>query len=460
MAEISDEFDHMNEEYEADIEDVAESDQTRLRKLALLTIVTATLLVSIIPTEPPRIGNSRNDRHHALQYVRSWDDDMFRRQFRICREDFGNLLHKIAPLISRNEAKAIASSGSSINPELRLMITLRILAGAKYLDMIWYRVNVDHVSEIVIDCARAINSTVKNIQIPLNETDWKLESDNFREVLRKKHGSIADDMLFGVCGAGDGLVIQITEPVTSDLNGKPSRNYMNRKGFFALLIQAFCGAYTRFWYFNVGWPGATNDIIAYKQTELYLAATQNTIPDWVSFLLDEAYSSCGGRHLTPYSQHQLRRAFGAGSNNRSYYIMRTFNHVLSSQRISIERAFGQLVRRWGILWCANSSRLASVSVIVLVCAKLHNICVDRWMINASVGSMAGAGDVEDIPLHDGIDNCRPTDAEVANRLHNKYSETSSTANFSDLRNVMAQNIWDTGLRITSESDLIGLPLIL
>lgn len=86
-------------------------------------------------------------------------------------------------------------------------------------------------------------------------------------MLRKKHGSIADDVSFGVCGAGDGLVIQITEPVTSDLNGKPSRNYMNRKGFFALLIQAFCGAYTRFWYFNVGWPGATNDIIAYKQIE-------------------------------------------------------------------------------------------------------------------------------------------------------------------------------------------------
>ena len=197
MPEVSDDFDYMNEEYEADFEDTAESDQTRFRKLALLTIVTATLLVSIIPTEPPRIGNSRNDRLHALQYVRSWDDDMFRRQFRICREDFGILLHKIAPLIQRNEAKAVASSGSSINPELRLMITLRILAGAKYLDMKWYRVNVDHVSEIVIDCARAINSTVKNIQIPSNETDWRLESDNFREVLRKKHGSIADDMLFG-----------------------------------------------------------------------------------------------------------------------------------------------------------------------------------------------------------------------------------------------------------------------
>jgi hypothetical protein len=32
---------------------------------------------------------------------------------------------------------------------LRLMITLRILDGAKYLDMIWYRVDVD---EYVLDC--------------------------------------------------------------------------------------------------------------------------------------------------------------------------------------------------------------------------------------------------------------------------------------------------------------------
>ena len=112
----------------------------------IIAVVTATILAfTNIPLEPPRIGNSRNSRPEALHYVRSWDDDMFRRQFRLCREDFGDLLSKIAPLIERNEAMARKSSGSSICPELRLMITLRILAGAKYLDMIWYRVSVDHV---------------------------------------------------------------------------------------------------------------------------------------------------------------------------------------------------------------------------------------------------------------------------------------------------------------------------
>ena len=120
---------------------------------AIIAVVTATIMAfTNIPLEAPRIGNSRNSRPEALQYVRSWDDDMFRRQFRLCREDFGDLLGRISPLIERNEVMARKSSGSSICPELRLMVTLRKLAGAKYLDMIWYRVSVDHVHEYVEDC--------------------------------------------------------------------------------------------------------------------------------------------------------------------------------------------------------------------------------------------------------------------------------------------------------------------
>jgi hypothetical protein len=85
-------------------------------------VVAAAILatLSTIPIEPPRIGNCRNSRPEALQYVRSWDDDMFKRQFRLCREDFGDVLKLIAPLIRRNEIKAQNSSGSSICPEMRL----------------------------------------------------------------------------------------------------------------------------------------------------------------------------------------------------------------------------------------------------------------------------------------------------------------------------------------------------
>jgi DDE superfamily endonuclease len=365
----------------------------------------------------------------------------------------------IAPLIQRDEGKARNSSGSSISPEMRLMITLRILAGAKYLDMIWYRVDVDHVNEYVLDCLHAINNVLNNINIPATEAEWRAESELFREVLVKKHGaSVGDECMKGITGAGDGLVIQICEPVLSDLDGKPSKIYVNRKGFFALLVQAFCGAYTKFWYFNVGWPGATNDITAYKQTELYRMSTANQIPDFVSYVLDEAYSSCGGRHLTPFSSSQLRKALYPSAHPDLYFKMRTFNHTLSSQRITIERAFGQLIRRWGILWCSNSSRLKNVSVMVLVCAKLHNLCVDRWMINGRRGTLTGNSDlVEEIPMHDGIENNRPTDEEVATRLQNRYNEIGIRSAVNDCRVSMMEDVWQTGLRITDETALAGLP---
>lgn len=76
-------------------------------------------------------------------------------------------------------------------------------------------------------------------------------------------------MLDGVYGAGDGLIVQITEPFASDLYEKPSKILMNRKDFFALLVQASCGAHKNFSSFRVEWPGATNGTTTYKQTPLH-----------------------------------------------------------------------------------------------------------------------------------------------------------------------------------------------
>ena len=71
---------------------------------------------------------------------------------------------------------------------------------------------------------------------------------------------------------------------------------------------SFCDAYTRFAVFDVKWPGATNDILAYPMSLIYSLAMSGYFPEWSYFVLDEAYSSIGGMHLTPFSIHQLRRA--------------------------------------------------------------------------------------------------------------------------------------------------------
>jgi hypothetical protein len=62
-----------------------------------------------------------------------------------------------------------------------------------------------------------------NIKVPQTDAEWMMESGKFREVLRCKHGSMGDEMLEGICGAGDGFVVQITEPVARDLDGNLQR---------------------------------------------------------------------------------------------------------------------------------------------------------------------------------------------------------------------------------------------
>jgi hypothetical protein len=63
--------------------------------------------------------------------------------------------------------------------------SLRILAVAKYLDMIWYRVDVDHVNEYVLDCLHAINNVLKNVNIPATEAEWRAESELLGRFLLK-----------------------------------------------------------------------------------------------------------------------------------------------------------------------------------------------------------------------------------------------------------------------------------
>ena len=102
---------------------------------------------AFLQPEIPRLRapNMHRDRHGALEYIRSWDDGMFQRQFRLERIDFNELLSLISPRLAVNEEMAIRSSGSCVNPELRLAMALRMLAGAQYLDLVWYRVCVNHV---------------------------------------------------------------------------------------------------------------------------------------------------------------------------------------------------------------------------------------------------------------------------------------------------------------------------
>lgn len=82
-------------------------------------------------------------------------------------------------------------------------------------------------------------------------------------------------------------------------------------------------------------------------------------------VLDDAYP-CNKQELSPWKGKTLPVEKDA------------FNYYLSLHRQCIERAFGLLVRRWGIFWRPLSVSMQHRALVVRVCCKLHNICVDRF----------------------------------------------------------------------------------
>lgn len=242
----------------------------------------------------------------------------------------------------------------------------------------------------------------------------------------------------------------IREPTLKDLQGKASATYKNRKGFFGLIVQAFCDAHCRFQYFDVSWPGATGDCTAFAESALYIALNGGMAPAWALFALDEAYSSFGGGFLTPFSKSQLIRV--RAENNDLYLQMRAFNHVLSCLRIHIERAFGQLVRRFGILWKPLEMRLAAATSVILCCARLHNLCVTAWMRDHD-NSSDGYGNA--IPVHEHVPHVQVdlSDNQVAQRLANEEDGDQPRAAHSQQRFIEMGKIYAAGIVVTSDDPM-------
>ena len=212
-----------------------------------------------------RKGNLHRDRSYILRWASQLDDVMFRRQFRLCREDFLWVVNKISTMLHVNNQQAINSSGSSISVDLMLMITLRILAGASYLDMIHYHVHVDSVNKIVWSVVCAIHSEVDNIKIATNEEECVKLARVWSDIQKKRWGEV---LTAGTLYAGDGLIIEIMQPDLATLRGRPIQIFRNRKNIWAVNAQGFCDANTRFGVLDCKWPGGTNDIVAYNMTDL------------------------------------------------------------------------------------------------------------------------------------------------------------------------------------------------
>ncbi|KAG8690006.1 hypothetical protein FRC09_012173 [Ceratobasidium sp. 395] len=167
----------------------------------------------------------------------------------------------------------------------------------------------------------------------------------------------------GTIGAVDGSLIRLQD--------RPRKNpwsYWSRKKSYALAMQAVVDFKRRFIAFDLGWPGCTNDTTMWKMSDVWKRQHQYFTPDeWL--MADKGYPiSC--RAIRPFADHDLTDSPGTARTRKKW------NQALSTHRVVVEHAFGQLKGRFPSLrlmpgWDLNRMYKAIEAMLIV-----HNICID------------------------------------------------------------------------------------
>ena len=169
-------------------------------------------------------------------------------------------------------------------------------------------------------------------------------------------------------GAVDGTHIEILAPE------EYAKDYYNRKGYYSILMQAVADHRYCFTDINIGWPGSVHDARVFKNSQLYLRASQGTL------IPANCYKVMNGVRVPliilgdsayPLSKWLMKPYSDNGHLSSS---TKDFNYRLSRARIVIENAFGRLKGRWRCLLKQNDTDLYYLPNVIAACATLHNMC--------------------------------------------------------------------------------------
>ena len=309
--------------------------------------------------------------------VQGWSDAEFKGNFRVSRPTFAYLVSELKPTLERQDFPR-----SSIPADQRIAITLwRLGTNVEYRTISHlFGVGLSTVCVLVHQVCQAIVEKLapRYIKLP-NDDSIQTIVDGFLHRWQ-----------FPQCaGAIDGSHIPILAPTLN------SKDYVNRKNFHSIVLQAVVDHHCRFLDIYIGWPGSTHDARVLANSSIYIKAEAGTlfpnkerqicgqnIP--LLMLGDPAYPLLHWL-MKPYSQ--------SGPLTQK---QRKFNYQLSRARIVTEIAFGRLKGRWRCLLKRNDTAQKYLIQQVAACCALHNICEvhmdgfdESWQIDASATSSAG-----------------------------------------------------------------------
>ncbi|KAJ8381306.1 hypothetical protein SKAU_G00020840 [Synaphobranchus kaupii] len=171
---------------------------------------------------------------------------------------------------------------------------------------------------------------------------------------------LANSPVFSRCvGAIDGCHVRVKVPP-----GANGQDYINRKLFASIQLQAICDSKGNFLDIHVGYPGSVHDTRVLKNSPVYLGACY---PPPGHFIVGDGGYPCICQPMaiiTPFREPVQGR------------VQERYNRHHARPRSIIERAFGMMKTRW------RSTFFKTLEVhhifapdVIAVCAILHNVCL-------------------------------------------------------------------------------------
>ncbi|KAL9950713.1 hypothetical protein ACROYT_G043259 [Oculina patagonica] len=234
-----------------------------------------------------------------------------------------------------------------ISVEKHLLLTLWFLGNQEPFRSVADRFNVSE--SCAFNCLRRVCQALKNMAGTV--IVWP-KGERARDVVS---GFKAKRGIPGVIGAIDGSHIPIKAPTSCP------ENYINRKGFHSVVLQAVSDHEMMFTDCYVGWPGSVHDARVLNNSDLFNSVAEKFEDD--SFLLGDSAYPLKTWLMTPCKD------YGNLTAQKKHY-----NFLQSSTRMVVEKSFASLKGRFRKLKYMDMD-IRHIPETVIAACVLHNLCL-------------------------------------------------------------------------------------
>lgn len=233
--------------------------------------------------------------------------------------------------------------GGALSPVHKMKVCLRYLSDPGYQKGIGQELGVSQAT-----VSRTVNAVVDSIISQANE--WIKFPTTEEEITEAKQLWQNKFRFPTAIGAIDCSHVGILKP------NRHGDEYVNRKGKPTINVQATCDATEKFTSVDASWPGSVHDSRIWKNSQVCLLLRNKANAVLIG---DDGYGiePC---LMTPF-------------NNPTPGAELSFNKLLKKERVTIERCFGQLKRRFPILLYTCRVKLENVPKVITACVVLHNV---------------------------------------------------------------------------------------